>query len=544
MNPAHSHHRHARRTRIFCLVLLAVICVGGLAPLIRPQSVKSTPVFALEIPDFKLGPSSDPEVTVPYASVNELFVHILKPVADSIDYGAIRTNINGQATSVISEIVAGTQGKTVKISLKRRPGFELVSGRNTVEIWARNIRGREYYASFVINTAIQNWNDEFTYNVFPATSKSTDVPPQILLLEPMRTIELPRGQNEASVKVSGVVSSPRSIIKVTVDGKSVPFEDSEQGNRQLTRTGVTSRSFNFATTTTVTRSTIEVLVEAEDELHNRSRISIPVSNRAPGEVIPIRGKKYALLIGISRYQEPEINDLEYADADARSLYEFLQQPSAGGFSKDDMLLLANEDATLASIQNSLTEFVARASANDLLLIFFAGHGAPDRTAEQNLYVIAHDTQVENMSNTALSMPRLLNYIEQNVRSKRVVMLMDTCHSAGLYATSNRDFTNNLTNQYLENMLYSEEGRAVITSSDVNQRSKESSKWGNGHGVFTYYLLEGLKGNADLNGDHLVSLGELFSYVQAKVLAATYREQKPRMKAGSNENLLLSVAGSK
>ena len=96
-----------------------------------------------------------------------------------------------------------------------------------------------------------------------------------------------------------------------------------------------------------------------------------------------------------------------------------------------MLLLSNEDATLAKIRQALTDFVARASTNDLLLIFFAGHGAPDAFAPQNLYVIAHDTHVENMPNTALAMPELLRYVEQNIKSKRVVLLMDACHSAGV-----------------------------------------------------------------------------------------------------------------
>jgi uncharacterized caspase-like protein len=259
----------------------------------------------------------------------------------------------------------------------------------------------------------------------------------------------------------------------------------------------------------------------------------------------LSGRKFALVIGISKYKNNlrGIPNLEYADADARSIYEFLQQPAAGGFSREDMLILANEQATNTNIRQALTSFIAKATADDLLLIFFAGHGAPDPSAPQNLYLIAYDTSVEDMSETALAMSDLRRYIEQNIRSKRVVLLLDTCHSAGLSADVTRDLGNNLANLYLEKLLYQEEGRAIITSSDVNEPSHESQRWGNGHGVFTYYVLEGLKGSADTNQDRLVSVGELFRYVRQKVRLDTQFLQNPRMLIGDNENLALAVARS-
>ena len=93
----------------------------------------------------------------------------------------------------------------------------------------------------------------------------------------------------------------------------------------------------------------------------------------------------------------------------------------------------------------------------------AGHGAADPLAPQNLYVIANDTNLENMHETALAMPDLRKYVERNVRAKRVVLLVDTCHSAGLSTEITRAVTNNLISLYLEWFLYQEEGRAIITS---------------------------------------------------------------------------------
>jgi hypothetical protein len=527
--------------------MFVLVLFGALASLLyqpfRPVQSEGLPiVFELELPDFGQPPSSQPELTIPSADVNLVLVHILKPVADNIDYGAIRTSLNGQATATISTVVAGSRGKLVKIDLKRLPGYQFVTGRNTVEVWAQNRRGRSYYASFVIKTRNQNWNEDFAYNVQLAPGAADKNPPQLILFEPERPLEIGSAQTSLTVKVSGMATSNNSIKRVTVDGKSVQLKvGPSTTTRQLTRLNNVERSVNFTTTARLSTESRQVVVEAEDGAGSRTQVVVPVVERRPG--VNVSGRKYALLIGISKYQNnlKGIPNLEYAESDARALYQFLQRPEGGRFSPENMLLLANEQATLGRIREALSSFVTKASADDLLVIFFAGHGSPDPRAPQNLYIIAHDTIVSDMANTALAMPDLRRYIEQNARSKRLVLLLDACHSAGFATEGTREVSNNLANLYLETLLYREEGRAIITSSDVNEPSRESIKWGNGHGIFTYSVLEGLKGLADSNGDRLVSVGELFHYVRQRVRLETEFQQNPRMLVGDNENLALSIA---
>jgi uncharacterized caspase-like protein len=205
-----------------------------------------------------------------------------------------------------------------------------------------------------------------------------------------------------------------------------------------------------------------------------------------------------------------------------------------------MLLLVNEDATTARIGEALTRFVSRAEQNDVLLIFFAGHGAADPNAPRSYYIITHDTIRDDMSQTAISMAELRRYIDSNVKSRQLIFLLDTCHSAGVSSRGVLALTNNLSNLYLLWLLSEGKGRAIITSSDVDEVSNESDKWGNGHGVFTYYLLEGMKGGADENRDRLVTLGELFRYVRDRVQDATERKQTPQ-KMIDNEDLALAIA---
>lgn len=528
-------------TRLLSLVLSVILAALLLALPARSRSEDPPPVFELELPDFQLIASSQKAITVPSSNVSEVFVHVLKPAADQIDYNAIRTSINGQASATISEVVNGVRGKTVKLDLRLRPGYEFVNGRNTVEVWAQTRRGRMHYSSFVVNTATQNWNQDFAYHVQSAPGAQREVPPQVVVLEPERPVELPDGRSGMSVRVSGIASDDNGITRIWVDGKNVSFKP-ETTTRQLTRVTNSERSVAFATTTRVNANSSRIIVEAEDRLGSRTQVLVPVIT-SKGSAIPLR-EKYALIVGISRYKDhgKGIQNLEYADTDARALFEFLQQPAAGGFSRENMRLLLNEQATIAKIREALTTFISRASENDLLLIFLAGHGAPDPLAPQKLYVIAHDTRVDDMPQTALAMQELRWYIDQKVRSKRLIFLIDACHSAGLSTKGTRSLANNLANLYFENLLFQEQGRAIITSSDVNETSRESQKWGNGHGVFTFYLLEGLRGNADVNHDHFVSVGELFRYIRRNVRLDTDFQQNPRMLLGDNENLALAVAG--
>ncbi len=504
-------------------------------------------VFELELPEFQVLPSSSPEIAIPSADLNQVFVHVLKPVADNIDYSAIGISVNGQAAATLSEIVSGARGKLIKVNLKLQPGYQFVTGRNTVEVWAKNRRGRTYYSSFVIRTATEDLNEGFTYHVEQAPQARNEIPPQLVLLEPERAIEFPPTLRNMMIKISGIATATTAITRVSVDGKNIPFKPAQEiATRQLTRVANAERSVAFETTSRISLNTTHIIIEAEDKAGSRTHVSVPVFITKPAVKVPVGGRKYALIIGISRYKNnfKGIPNLEYADVDARSIYEFLQKPAAGGFAPEDMLILSNEQATIARVREALTSFIGKASANDLLLIFFAGHGAPDPSAPQNLYVLAHDTSVAEMAQTGLAMPELRRYIEQNIRSKRVVLFLDTCHSAGLSTERTRDLGNNLANLYLEKLLYQEEGRAIITSSDVNEPSRESQKWGNGHGVFTYYLLEGLKGSADTNQDRLVSVGELFRYVRQRVRLDTNFQQNPRMLIGDNENLALAVARSR
>ena len=99
-------------------------------------------------------------------------------------------------------------------------------------------------------------------------------------------------------------------------------------------------------------------------------------------------------------------------------------------------------------------------------------------------------------------------------------------------TTRNSLKENLIHFYLDRLKNAGEGRIVFTSSDKNQLSQESAKWGNGHGVFTYFLIKGLKGEADTDADNIISAGEIFRYVSEQVRRETYSQQTPRIPFGN------------
>lgn len=275
-------------------------------------------------------------------------------------------------------------------------------------------------------------------------------------------------------------------------------------------------------------------------------VEMPRSKGPSGPAISYEwgGRNYALVIGVSRYKfhEGGLKDLEYAHADSQSIADFLK--TRAGFKDSDISYLENENATVENVRAAVDLFLERARENDLIFLFIAGHGAQDPFDPRNLYLILHDSRVTNMPRTALNMAELQVLFTNRLRAKRMVILIDACHSGGVdpgqttFVRQLERMENNTFSMYAEK-LFSGEGRALLTSSDVNEISEEGKKWGGGHGVFTWAVLEGLRGIADVNRDRVITTGELFDFVSNRVRQETNARQNPRALPGTNRDFPLT-----
>lgn len=541
-------------TMTFCVLsAFALATLHPNAAPTPPQTASLRDPFALVLPDIDDTPITAPEVGITTANLHTIRLLVRKPFADAINYGKIHTTINGESAGTIQSINAGRDGYIVTCKLDDKPHlFRLHSGKNVVEIMATDRSNHLYYASYVLLTGGVTGEvtaGSATIESIPTSSGSDHQPPTVYLIEPKSAVRV-TGRT-AIVRVYGVASDDSgTVASVTINGQTVPLAAATNARGVIVRPADSTPRGDVAFDQTVTlpAEAAAVVIEAKDRAGNIARMRVPVLRRVAAVSSRFSGRKFALVVGVSRYQyhESGLNDLGYADADARAIRDYLQKAEGGGFAPSDIVYLENEQATIDGVRAAFKNFLPKAGPNDLVFIFIAGHGSPDPYAPQNLYYLMHNTKVANMSGTALPMDELKDVLEHSVRAQRVVVFIDTCHSAGLSGAKlvqSRGLENNLVNLYAQK-LFNETGRAILTSSDVNELSQESQQWGGGHGIFTQALLEGFRGEADTNGDHLITAGELFDYVRNRVRVATAFQQNPRVLPGVNADLTLVAVPTK
>jgi uncharacterized caspase-like protein len=271
-----------------------------------------------------------------------------------------------------------------------------------------------------------------------------------------------------------------------------------------------------------------------------------VAEAAPVVPPPVVPDRWAVVIGVGNYEHPEIPRLRYSVPDAEAMYQFLIGPA--GFEKEHILLLTDKTEkrpTLQNIKRALGTFLARsARRDDTVVIFFAGHGAPEvdpRGIEADglaKYLVPMDADCDDLFSTALPMDDI-HAIFARIESARVVVFLDTCYSGaagGRTFASKKTRAGDVDELFLERLTRAR-GRAIITASRPTEVSIELPELG--HGIITYYLVQGLKGAADLNRDGIVSLQELYEYVEQQVTQksrAVGGKQHPVMK-GELEGVL-------
>ena len=251
-----------------------------------------------------------------------------------------------------------------------------------------------------------------------------------------------------------------------------------------------------------------------------------------------KGTVYLAAIGINRYQDAAVPQLKYAEKDALAVAEYFRDDL--GVPGENIFTLVGKEATERAIKRLLGVTLRRkAGRNDQVVIYYAGHGVPefDTTLsggdQVEKYLLPWDGEIDGLYATALPM-REIDHLSRRFASERVVFILDTCFSG---AASQRDARTrtippkpgqrgvgrHLGDEFLKRMAAAK-GKVVLTASGINEPSYEDDDLG--HGVFTHYLLEGLKGSADLDRDGIVGVGEIYKYLNHKVPAMTGNSQTP------------------
>lgn len=212
---------------------------------------------------------------------------------------------------------------------------------------------------------------------------------------------------------------------------------------------------------------------------------------------------YAVVVGISRYANADMN-LNSADKDAASFYNYLLLSNKSE-NKANFTLLLNEDATQANVFNAMQMQFRKATSNDRLIFYFSGHGGRGYfySYNSNTSKLLYHEQIRN--------------IFKNSQGNFKLCIADACHAGSIRPVKSRN---------VQGLNSRQSDVIVFMSSRPEQSSKESFLLKNG--LFTYYLLEAMKGRADENKDYAVTAREMYFYVRRNVMRETQNQQTPQM----------------
>jgi ABC-type branched-subunit amino acid transport system substrate-binding protein len=220
------------------------------------------------------------------------------------------------------------------------------------------------------------------------------------------------------------------------------------------------------------------------------------------------GRSLALIIATSSYSDPTLTRLRAPGRDARDLAQVLDDKTIGGYDVETVL-----DATADTIRRRVAQFCARGGPHDLALLYLSCHGVLDERGQ--LHYAATDTERALIAATAVEASWLNRQLE-DCRCRRQVLILDCCHS-GAFAHGARG----QAELALPERFPEAQGRAVLTASRATEYAFEGDHI-DGEGasaVFTGALVDGLRsGDADRDGDGLISVTELFDYAYDIVVA--------------------------
>ena len=248
-------------------------------------------------------------------------------------------------------------------------------------------------------------------------------------------------------------------------------------------------------------------------------LTLILAGRASGQTGPTataKGNLLVLPVGVSQLEQPG-NDLQWADQDAIDQAAFWKAQQGSVFGKvycHEPLL--NRNATRENILQAMQEITGRTGAGDTVVAVFSGHGGVSQQLQQYVFCA---------TNGCLSASEIRSWVVNlTQKGARVFLILDTCHAAAI------------------NLQV--EGVVVLASCSASESSSDGDPFAlHNNGLFTRVLLEALRGQADRNGDGIITLGEVMAYVSQRVPELCQADnQHPQVFCPASTPTTLSLAG--
>ena len=243
----------------------------------------------------------------------------------------------------------------------------------------------------------------------------------------------------------------------------------------------------------------------------------------------------AIVVGLESYENAPT--ATYADRDAQVFMDYAQR--AFGVPAANIKLLVNNDARMISIKSVLKQWlpaVVKRGESDVY-VFFAGHGLASADGGQ-LYLLPYDANVGLLEDSALVRKDIFAALSRT-EARSVTVFLDTCYSGGtrteqsLVADARGIRVTPSESEIPANFTVF----SAATNTQLSASLPEAKQ-----GLFSYFLMRGLEGEADADGDRRLTAGELYRYLADTVPRQAVRlgrEQDPQL-AGDPERVLVRL----
>ena len=328
--------------------------------------------------------------------------------------------------------------------------------------------------------------------------------------------------------IAGRVSDNVGVAEVTVDGNTVPL--------------MSNGSFEYSTYVPATG--LSVVVEVTDLAGLSSsqtvtlerNVNLATASISFDRLNPIakpakrNNNALALIIGVSDYENTPAKAI-FADSDAMVFRDYASEKL--GIPDNRIKTLLNDGADIREFLLSTQNWLSRSVKQDQtdVYVFFAGHGLASDDG-QNMYLLPYDGSPELLDRTAILRDRLFNDIA-TANPRSVTVFLDTCYSGSTRGSEMLIAARPILLKAKESTV--PEGFTVFTAAAGDETAKplEEAK----HGLFSYFLMKGMEGDADTNGDNQITAGELHTYVKSNVVQQSSGTQTPELQGDTDRVLV-------
>jgi len=218
---------------------------------------------------------------------------------------------------------------------------------------------------------------------------------------------------------------------------------------------------------------------------------------------------YAIVIGIENYRQ-KLPKADYATHDAQTVTEYLTRVM--GYPEENVVTLANDRAALGDFVKYFEKWLPNNVEKDsTVFIYYSGHGAPN-IKNGDAYLVPYDGDPTFITETGYPIARLYESLGK-LKAKEITVVLDSCFSGGggrsVLAKGARPLVINLQG----NMVLSRNITIMSASTGEQISSTYDEK---GHGLFTYFMLKGIRDEDVVKPDGSIKMDELFGYIKPQV----------------------------